>query len=396
MIEPPTDLTVPRGSSDTVRRILSAALRRLLGDLGSLPLARASRPVARATHAVLRATRAELSREPGRVFGALRRPNVGTAVRVLRDLDDPARIDAVAAQLACTLAVELAVAGAELPPLSFPRGPARVVCLGGRFVLPGGSARLQAGRWTAAGTAIDLAAAARGDAAVERPFSPIEGDLVLALADDNPLAMLEAHPDKSGNAVALGDRAPEAWCDALRGALAVIETHLPLVREEAALVLHQVVPVGFDAHQHLSASYREAIGTIYLTLHPRQMTMAEAVIHELSHNELNALFELDPVLHNAFSPLFTSPVRPDPRPLHGVLLAVHAFLPVAELYRRMIEAQAPGSDHPDFRRRYATVVRQNREGVAVLREHAEPTEVGRGLLDEIARLDASFDDVARD
>ena len=39
------------------------------------------------------------------------------------------------------------------------------------------------------------------------------------------------------------------------------------------LFLHQVVPVGWDPERHLSASYQEAIGTIYLSLHPSPMTM---------------------------------------------------------------------------------------------------------------------------
>src|SRR6185436_4142373 len=104
----------------------------------------------------------------------------------------------------------------------------------------------------------------------------------------------------------------------------------------------------YDDHKHLSASYQEAIGTIYLTLHPNLMTMAEAVIHEFSHNKLNALFELDELLENAYWPLYTSPVRPDPRPLHGVVLAVHAFQPVARLYERMTDAGHPRARSPDF------------------------------------------------
>ena len=389
---PPRDLTLPVGSTATVRAVLSASLKQLLGDLGRLPLTRASAAVASSLAAVLRATRGELAREPGRVFGALRRPNVSTAARVLRDLDpnaQRARVDALASQLAATLAVELATAGATLPPLAFETAPARVVCLGGRFVLPGGAATLADGVWTSPTARVALAR----PEGVERPYTPIEGGLVLATVDDNPLSMFEAHPDKEGNAIDLGDRDALAWCSALRGALAVIAEHLPLVREEIDLVIAQLVPVGADDHAHLSASYREAIGTIYLTLHPRTMTMVEALIHEHGHNKLNALFELDPILDNAFHPLFTSPVRPDPRPLHGILLAVHAFLPVAVLYRAMMERGADGADHPDFGRRFVQIVKGNREGVRVLLEHAEPTPIGRALLEEIAQLDARFDDV---
>jgi HEXXH motif-containing protein len=120
------------------------------------------------------------------------------------------------------------------------------------------------------------------------------------------------------------------------------------------------------------------------------MTMTEAVIHEFSHNKLNAMLELDPLLDNAFSPLFSSPVRPDPRPLHGVLLAVHAFLPVADLYRRMIAADDPRARSSAFLERYAKIVRGNHEGASVLLENARPTSAGRALLDEIRRLDGCF------
>ena len=106
VIPPPTDLTLPRAGVPTLRAALSAALKRLAQDLGRLPLASLS-PDARATLThVLRATKAELAREPGRVFGVLRRPNVGAALRVLRERAD----DAIARQLAATLAVELAAA----------------------------------------------------------------------------------------------------------------------------------------------------------------------------------------------------------------------------------------------------------------------------------------------
>jgi HEXXH motif-containing protein len=146
-------------------------------------------------------------------------------------------------------------------------------------------------------------------------------------------------------------------------------------------LIHQLIPVGTDEERHLSASYAEAVGTIYLSLHPSPMTMVEALVHEHQHNKLNAALELGPLLENAPWPRFTSPVRPDERPLHGVLLAVHAFLPVEALYRRRIEA---GDEH--LRRRYREIVRGNREGAAVLLEHAVPTAWGAGLLDEIRRL----------
>jgi HEXXH motif-containing protein len=214
----------------------------------------------------------------------------------------------------------------------------------------------------------------------------VDPPVVLALADNNPLAMHEAHPEKDGNAIDLGGRPASEWVASLREALDLVRLHLPDLRAEMDLYVQQIVPVGFFAEKHLSASYREAIGTLYLSLHPSPLTMVEALVHEFQHNKLNALLESDDVLENAQAPLYRSPVRPDARPLHGVLLAVHAFLPVALLYERLIAAgDARASEH-----RLREIARINREGTEVLRAHARPTPVGRALLDELFRWDGHF------
>jgi len=116
------------------------------------------------------------------------------------------------------------------------------------------------------------------------------------------------------------------------------------------------------------------------------MTMVEALVHEFSHNKLNALLDLDDVLENAFVPLYPSPVRPDPRPLLGVLLAVHAFVPVARLYEKMQQA----GDSRGRAARFSQVLEINREGTQLLQAHARPTAVGQGVLDELSRWDRHF------
>jgi HEXXH motif-containing protein len=66
---------------------------------------------------------------------------------------------------------------------------------------------------------------------------------------------------------------------------------------------------------------------------------------------------------------------------------VHAFLPVARLYQHMRAAGHPSSDHPEFERRYAQIIKGNHEAATVLLDHGQPTAVGRALLDEIRRWD---------
>jgi hypothetical protein len=345
-LPPPRDLTIPEPGSTTARDVLSRAIGRLLRELR--PLLRAHAASAPDDVAAVEASLASLS-EVAPLASVLRRPHVGALVRTLR-ATRPGEGEALLVELLATLAGDLAHLGA-IAPVSLRRRPVRLVS-----PLTGGDG-----------------------------YHVVEDDILFALVDNNPLAMHEAHPDKGGNAIDLGGRAVEAWLASLRGALALVASHLPDLRAEMSLYVQQIVPVGFFEDRHLSASYREAIGTLYLSLHPGPMTMVEAMIHEFQHNKLNALFENDDVLENAHEPLYPSPVRPDPRPLHGVLLAVHAFLPVARLYERMIAGGTTGLDA-----RFRDIVRINREGTDVLLANARPTPVGRGLLDELARWHAHF------
>ena len=100
----------------------------------------------------------------------------------------------------------------------------------------------------------------------------ITATLDLALADRNPLRSIEDHPDKDGNALDLGGRSIAAWTRSITDALAVIAAALPALHDELAVTLRRIVPVGFDADQHRSCSYREAPGLVYLSLHPGQIS----------------------------------------------------------------------------------------------------------------------------
>jgi HEXXH motif-containing protein len=331
--------------------------------------------------------------QPGALAAVVRRTEVGVWLRCLRaEATQPVDPAVGLPVLLGTIALELARMGTLPRPLRLRSLPGRLTSSAGRLAIavPPDTAAISfsPGEITLEQAHGSHAIALEPDDAA---YVPLEGTMArLALVDDNPLAALEAHPEKAGNALDLGGQPLAHWTSALEEALALVGAHLPELRREIEAVLQQVVPVGWDEERHLSASVQEAIGTIYLSLHPNLMTMTEAVIHEVSHNKLAALLELDPVLHNDRAEAYASPVRPDPRPLHGVLLAVHAFLPVAALYAAMIEAGAPGSEHPDFRRRLRQIAAGNHDAAEVLRAHARPTALGAELLAEIDALDRNF------
>ena len=214
----------------------------------------------------------------------------------------------------------------------------------------------------------------------------IEGALHLGLRDSNPLAHLEDHPDKQGNRIDLGGRTPAAWTQALHDALALIRVALPTWHAELPVALQRLIPVGYEPERHLSASYREAPGLAYLTLHPDPVTLAEAIVHETQHGKLNLLSWLDPVLHNGRTFWTPSPVRPDLRPLLGVLLAVHAFVPVAALHHGLAVADHPSARTDRFAERRAQVLAGNARGLAILEAHADATATGRRVLGELGAL----------
>lgn len=219
-------------------------------------------------------------------------------------------------------------------------------------------------------------------------FSAAGVSIDLALADTNPIAWLEAHPDKQGNAIDLGGRSVEDWCAALASAIELVALGLPTLAAELALSLRRIVPVGFEPERHLSASYREAPGIAYLTLHPSEHVLAEAIVHETQHGKLNALSWFDPVLRNGHEAWTQSPVRPDLRPLMGVLLAVHAFVPVAAMQRRLADIGHPVATTTEFQHRRAKVMEQNSEGLDTLARLGDWTPLGERLHDDLARLHA--------
>jgi HEXXH motif-containing protein len=399
----PHDLTIPEKGSTTTRAILSKALGRACRELPALVRARAG--VLGEDGASFDRLLAPLLREsPGAIASLLRHPHLSTLVRTLRSAA-PEQGRALATELVALASFDLAWCGALPHGITLRRVPRRLLSLAARVRvdLPEGTTAVTfhngkilveepGGVHT-----LDLASLDQGAAHpwLERPYRMVSGPIVLALADNNPLSSIEAHPDKkTPNTVDLGGREEHEWLASIRGALDLIAEYLPHQRDDIDVALQQIVPTGYDTEKHLSCSYQEDIGTIYMSLHPSPLTMAEAIIHEVSHNKLNALLEFDPILQNARNELYASPIRPDPRPLHGVLLAVHAFMPVARMYEQMTMSDSPvlvpPEQVPKLWDRYAAVVRSNRAAMAVLKEHARPTRIGKGLLDELEAWETHF------
>lgn len=344
---------------------------------------------------VVAAVRRALGRDVPRTLACFASPTVGSAIHcaeLASALPDCApRIAASVAALGPHLLLELALRGlVGEDGVSFAARSLTVPSLNVRLTFAAPCTlfdrRLEVGGES---MTLDEAGLAAPPACVhvEQTHHDVAGLTRLGLVDHNPISSFEAHPDKPGNALDLGERPVHEWLERLERAFAIITAHLPEIVPEMKLLLHEILPVGYHGERHLSASYREAIGTVYVTLHPDELTLAEALVHEFQHNKVNALSHLGPLLDNAFSPLFPSPIRPDPRPLWGILLAAHAFLPVAVMYRRMRAASHPRAVGPEFARRLGEIDLKNHEAVGMLEIHGRFTPPGSALMHDLSALD---------
>lgn len=371
-------LVLPRSGDTTVERLLRKVRLLALRSLLLAPRAELPGELRSDLAALQQAGTDLLRRDPERLLEATEGMDVLPGLLLLAGRAAPS-----AEVLREVVPHLLAALAPALPGSLSWRSPVRRIVLGQEIVeFAQPARRLVAGP---GGVSVELPDG-RHRALEELPARPASSPLRvgrLGLVDTFALASHEAHPDKDGNALDLGGRPPAQWVAAYDSGLELVRAGLPELYAELSVSFRRLVPVGFEPERHLSASYREAPGLVYATLHPDPVVLAEVIVHETQHGKLNVLSWLDPVLHNGRSEWTRSPVRPDLRPLSGVLLAAHAFVPVAALHRGLAEADHELSRTPAFDQRRSRVLTTNGESMAILRDKAKPTEVGQAVLDEL-------------
>lgn len=394
-------LTFPAPGTDSLRALLPRVLTRIVQQYLALPADRADT----LRHHAHTAARALCDRDAATLANIVSQPTLTALLGTVLHDGHAARAD-VLDTLDLSLLVELAGRDPQFAPVRIAK-PSRgwpsllLLSLGVRIDSSPRVTHVEISPRTLVvhapgeSAAIELLAPLR-DAHHElvrasRAFIPLRSGVQFALGDNNPLTHISLHPERTGNTFDLGAHAVDEWTAALDDAFALIDRYLPEIFREMTLLLRTVVPVGYLPERHASCSYEDALGSIYLTLHPSPLKIAEALVHEFQHNKLHALMRLDPVLTNARTSRHRSPVRPDPRPLEGILLAVHAFIPVAMMYRRMTAARDPLSLGRDWSVQCEAAEAVYREGAATLFAHGAPTKTGRALLDEMRALIATLD-----
>jgi HEXXH motif-containing protein len=174
----------------------------------------------------------------------------------------------------------------------------------------------------------------------------------------------------------------------LAGALANASSGVELLRRvwpaaAAAAERHvrQIVllrPRGFER----SDSPASLPGMVALTS-SEPWRVGDLLCHEAAHVRFGAVLRSGPLFVGPDPPIHRSPWRPDPRPLLGLILGVHAFVDVCEWWRRAASA-APDVEELARTIRANHLAKVRSAWATIGAADPEVTPLGRAVLDSLA------------
>lgn len=122
----------------------------------------------------------------------------------------------------------------------------------------------------------------------------------------------------------------------LLGARHVIQDQLPAVWAWLAPVVPVVVPLRPDHGRFRSGSDPAVPGLVRVDCQ-QSLQVLEGLVHEAAHEYLFRCEVPEPLADPHDEARYASPLRPDPRPLRGILMAYHALAYICALYVELAE-----------------------------------------------------------
>lgn len=144
--------------------------------------------------------------------------------------------------------------------------------------------------------------------------------------------------------------------------------------------------VWVESEEFWSSSSQVALGLLYVC--PKDdwslAHFIETIVHETAHIELRLHQWLDPMITNS-EQRAPSPLRPDPRPLNGVLHSVFVLSRTTEALQRFADSVEDGVDREAALGLLSSFRRKFLDGLDTLAQHARWTEKGRDLFEELKK-----------
>ena len=173
----------------------------------------------------------------------------------------------------------------------------------------------------------------------------------------------------------------------LEEALELIERHQPFAYEHLCEVVRVIALKPPASGQYSNVSYSDLPGAFILSAFQEPYWIADALIHELFHNRLFFIQEVEPILiepDGAETANFYSPWRDDLRPLNGLLHALYVYIQVVRFWSCVWRSGETGGQRKAY---VADQAVRGTLGVAIaasqLRRHGRFTKVGAELFAEL-------------
>ena len=120
-------------------------------------------------------------------------------------------------------------------------------------------------------------------------------------------------------------------------ALEFLDTHLPACRQWLIQTTRVAVPLRCAGDASQSISFPDVPALVALDLRSDVLVL-ESLVHESAHVNLYLEERAGPLVDPTDDGRFHSPLRPDPRPLRGILMAFHALAFMSALYHDALVA----------------------------------------------------------
>jgi HEXXH motif-containing protein len=140
-----------------------------------------------------------------------------------------------------------------------------------------------------------------------------------------------------------------------------------------------------EAGKCISLSSKAVPGLIYLSETSALLT-AESIVHESTHQALQAIADVSPLVVPGGG-FVDTPLRPDPRPIEGLLHQASVLKILSAYYADVVDVEDPliGQNRQKIRRRYEAVENDFKASLSILDKYlGQLTPVGKKILENLS------------
>jgi hypothetical protein len=177
----------------------------------------------------------------------------------------------------------------------------------------------------------------------------------------------------------------------LKKSLSLLKNYNRELYDEFNHLIIKVVPLKVISSAVPSSSNSVILRTIFLTYTDNEFLLVEMLIHELSHNKLFLIQEIDPLLNTEIhgdgwsNERYYSPWRSDKRPFNGLFHAAYVFTEVTKFWYKEIKSFNKKDYENIAFKRFYVLTEQLKIAYQILNENGAFTDKGLEIIKYIEK-----------